>query len=189
MRQIGNRLCPEPWVGASAAAAPQGFRFPVWEFNWPGAYRLEDGRPAALVRREPPVVAAIEPLSADLSPRLPGDGRNAGAVCRARGVHPDVAGRSAGRRARHDVVADRQTAAVADRDDRVHPVDRHRHELLGDDVVDGARARADGRPLSVLRGLAGDDRRVPDRQRHVVEHAVRPAAGDDGANLRVWIRC
>ena len=59
--QIGNRLCPDPWVGPSAAVAPQGLRFPVWEFNWPGAYRLEDNRPAALVRRAPPVVAAVSP--------------------------------------------------------------------------------------------------------------------------------
>jgi glycolate permease/lactate permease len=56
--QVAYRLCPDPWIGESAASAPQAFRFPVWEFNWPGAYRLEDGRPAALVRREPPVVAA-----------------------------------------------------------------------------------------------------------------------------------
>ncbi len=59
--QIGNRLCPEPWVGDTAANDPQGFRFPVWEFNWPGAYRLEDGRPAPLVRRNPPVVASSSP--------------------------------------------------------------------------------------------------------------------------------
>jgi len=59
--QIGNRLCPEPWVGESAAVDPQRFRFPVWEFNWPGAYRLQDGKPAALVQREPPVVAASSP--------------------------------------------------------------------------------------------------------------------------------
>ena len=59
--QIGNRLCPEPWIGDSAASDPQGFRFPVWEFNWPGAYRLEDGRPAALVQRQPPVVASTGP--------------------------------------------------------------------------------------------------------------------------------
>ena len=45
--QIGNRLCPDPWVGEPAATDPQGFRFPVWEFNWPGAYRLDDGRPVA----------------------------------------------------------------------------------------------------------------------------------------------
>jgi L-lactate permease len=59
--QAGNRLCPDPWIGSSIAADPQGFRFPVWEFNWPGAYRMQDGRPAALVQREPPVVAASSP--------------------------------------------------------------------------------------------------------------------------------
>jgi glycolate permease/lactate permease len=59
--QGGNKLCPDPWLGASAAADPQGFRFPVWEFNWPGAYRMQDGKPAALVQREVPVVAASSP--------------------------------------------------------------------------------------------------------------------------------
>src|SRR5450759_3155548 len=29
--QGGNRLCPDPWIGPSAAVDPQGFRFPVWE--------------------------------------------------------------------------------------------------------------------------------------------------------------
>ena len=59
--QIGNRLCPEPWVGDSATVDPQGFRFPVWEFSWPGAYRMQDGKPVALVQREAPVVAATTP--------------------------------------------------------------------------------------------------------------------------------
>jgi L-lactate permease len=59
--QAGNRLCPDPWVGENASVDPQGFRFPVWEFNWPGAYRMQDGRPAALVQREAPVVAASSP--------------------------------------------------------------------------------------------------------------------------------
>jgi lactate permease len=60
--QIGNRLCPEPWIGEPASVDAQGFRFPVWEFNWPGAYRLDDGgRPAALVQRQPPVVASTSP--------------------------------------------------------------------------------------------------------------------------------
>jgi lactate permease len=59
--QGGNRLCPDPWVGTSAAVHPQAFRFPVWEFNWPGAYRMQDGKPLALVQREPPVVAASSP--------------------------------------------------------------------------------------------------------------------------------
>jgi len=61
--QVGYRLCPDPWVGPSAAQDPQGFRFPVWEFNWPGAYRLENGRPSALVRREPPVVEKSSPYA------------------------------------------------------------------------------------------------------------------------------
>jgi lactate permease len=56
--QGGNRLCPEPWLGPNASVSPQGFRFPVWEFHWPGAYRLQDGKPAAVVQREAPIVAA-----------------------------------------------------------------------------------------------------------------------------------
>jgi lactate permease len=59
--QGGNRLCPDPWVGPSAAVDPQGFRFPVWEFSWPGAYQMVDGKPAGLVQREAPVVAASSP--------------------------------------------------------------------------------------------------------------------------------
>ena len=55
--QGGNKLCPDAWVGTSAAIDPQAFRFPVWEFNWPGAYRLQDGKPTPLVQREAPVVA------------------------------------------------------------------------------------------------------------------------------------
>ncbi len=59
--QIGNRLCPEPWVGTTAAVDPQGFRFPVWEFNWPGAFNLVDGKPVGLVQRTAPVVATASP--------------------------------------------------------------------------------------------------------------------------------
>jgi lactate permease len=59
--QGGNRLCPDPWVGPSASVSPQGFRFPVWEFSWPGAYGMQDAKPVALVQREPPVVAASTP--------------------------------------------------------------------------------------------------------------------------------
>ena len=59
--QAGNKLCPDPWIGPSAAADPQGFRFPVWEFNWPGAYAMQNGKAAALVQRESPVVPASTP--------------------------------------------------------------------------------------------------------------------------------
>jgi len=61
--QGGNRLCPDPWLGQPASAAPQAFRFPVWEFSWPGAYDLVDGRPAPIVQREAPVVAATTPYA------------------------------------------------------------------------------------------------------------------------------
>lgn len=59
--QGGNRLCADPWVGQSASVNPQAFRFPVWEFNWPGAYALQDSRVVALVQRESPVVAQSTP--------------------------------------------------------------------------------------------------------------------------------
>lgn len=59
--QIGNRLCPDPWIGDPASVAPQGFRFPVWEFSWPGAYNMVDGKPAPLVVREAPVVESSAP--------------------------------------------------------------------------------------------------------------------------------
>ena len=61
--QGGNRLCPDPWIGPSATVAPQGFRFPVWEFHWPGAYRLVEGKPSPVVQREAPVVAASSPYA------------------------------------------------------------------------------------------------------------------------------
>jgi glycolate permease/lactate permease len=59
--QAGNRLCPEPWLGVNAAVSPQSFRFPVWEFHWPGAHRIQDGKATALVQREAPVVAVSTP--------------------------------------------------------------------------------------------------------------------------------
>lgn len=59
--QPGNAQCPDPWVGRPAAADPQGFRFPVWEFQWPGSYRSIEGRPSAVIRRVPPVAAAPAP--------------------------------------------------------------------------------------------------------------------------------
>ena len=59
--QIGNRLCPEPWIGEPASVDPQAFRFPVWEFNWPGAYDMIDGKPVSRVQRTTPVVATTSP--------------------------------------------------------------------------------------------------------------------------------
>lgn len=59
--QRGNRLCPEPWVGPGVESDPQAFRFPVWEFQWPGSYAREEGRPAPLVRRRPPIAPEGSP--------------------------------------------------------------------------------------------------------------------------------
>lgn len=59
--QIGNRMCPDPWLGKPALVDPQGLRFPVWEFSWPGAYRMEGGRPSAVVQREVPVAPKSSP--------------------------------------------------------------------------------------------------------------------------------
>src|SRR5262249_33458173 len=61
--QIGNRLCPDPWIGQNASVDPQGFRFPVWEFNWPGSYGIQDGKPAPLIRRESPIVGQSTPYA------------------------------------------------------------------------------------------------------------------------------
>jgi L-lactate permease len=61
--QAGFRLCPDPWVGPPAASAPQAFRFPVWDFNWPGAYQMADGKVMPLVQREAPVVAQTTPYA------------------------------------------------------------------------------------------------------------------------------
>ena len=61
--QGGNKLCPDPWIGSPAANSPQGFRFPVWEFNWPGGYVLTAGKPAPVVQREPPIVSKSTPYA------------------------------------------------------------------------------------------------------------------------------
>jgi glycolate permease/lactate permease len=59
--QSGNTQCPDPWVGESVTAAPQGFRFPVWDFQWPGSYAWSEGKPVPLIRRAPPVAADVTP--------------------------------------------------------------------------------------------------------------------------------
>jgi len=61
--QPGNDLCPEPWIGPGPEAGPQAFRFPVWGFHWPGSYATQDGRPAPLVHREPPIVTQTSPYA------------------------------------------------------------------------------------------------------------------------------
>ena len=85
----------------------------------------------------------FEPVSVDLSSRFPCHGRDAGAACRARGLHPDVDGGSANRRSArrlrrpsHSLAAIGTIAFIL--------FDLHRDELLRDDVV---RSRSqNGRP-------------------------------------------
>jgi L-lactate permease len=59
--QAGNALCPDPWVGAAAATDPQAFRFPVWDFPWPGSFEVRDTKPVPRVHREAPIVASSSP--------------------------------------------------------------------------------------------------------------------------------
>ena len=54
-------LCPTPWIGPSPTKDRQAFKFPVWDFYWPGSYELAGGKPRSLIFREPPVVAKASP--------------------------------------------------------------------------------------------------------------------------------
>lgn len=54
--QPGNLQCPDPWFEVTTMGR-QTFRFPVWDFHWPGAYSLDNGRAVAAIWRQPPVVA------------------------------------------------------------------------------------------------------------------------------------
>jgi L-lactate permease len=54
-------LCPTPWIGPSAAKDRQAFKFPVWDFYWPGSYEVVAGKPRSLIFREPPLVAKASP--------------------------------------------------------------------------------------------------------------------------------
>jgi lactate permease len=50
-------LCKLPWVGPDPAKDRQAFKFPVWNFFWPGTYEIKKGAPASLVFQESPIVA------------------------------------------------------------------------------------------------------------------------------------
>src|SRR3989454_296661 len=53
----GFKLCPQPWIGPDPAKDRQAFKFPDWNFYWPGAYDITGGKPVSLISREPPIVA------------------------------------------------------------------------------------------------------------------------------------
>jgi lactate permease len=63
----GFKLCPQPWFGPDPAKDRQAFKFPDWNFYWPGTYEMKGGKPASLIFREPPIATppAEYPLTFD----------------------------------------------------------------------------------------------------------------------------
>jgi lactate permease len=61
--QPGFAGCPKPWLGPDPALDPQAFKFPVWEFHWPGTHVVRDGRPVPRIRRVPPIVPSPAPYA------------------------------------------------------------------------------------------------------------------------------
>src|SRR6266540_253838 len=51
------KLCPQPWIGPDPAKDRQAFKFPVWNFLWPGTYEIKNGQPVSLIFREKPIVS------------------------------------------------------------------------------------------------------------------------------------
>ncbi|MEA2656737.1 MAG: lactate permease [Chloroflexota bacterium] len=54
----GFKLCPLPWAGPDPAKDRQAFKFPDWNFYWPGTYETKGGKPVSLIFREPPIASA-----------------------------------------------------------------------------------------------------------------------------------
>jgi glycolate permease/lactate permease len=54
--QPAYKLCPLPWVGPDPAKDREAFKFPVWDFYWPGSYDIVSGKPVSQITREKPVV-------------------------------------------------------------------------------------------------------------------------------------
>lgn len=50
-------LCPQPWIGPDPAKDRQAFKFPDWNFLWPGTYQIVKGKPVSLINREKPIVS------------------------------------------------------------------------------------------------------------------------------------
>src|ERR1700730_8539665 len=51
------KLCQQPWIGPDPAKDRQGFKFPDWNFLWPGTYEIVKGQPVSLIYREKPIGA------------------------------------------------------------------------------------------------------------------------------------
>ncbi len=51
-------LCPDPWIGPKPTVDRQAFKFPDWNFYWPGTYENNaKGQPVSLIFREKPIVS------------------------------------------------------------------------------------------------------------------------------------
>jgi L-lactate permease len=61
------KLCPLPWIGPDPAKDRQAFKFPDWNFLWPGSYQITKGQPVSLIYREKPIASKSEayPLAFD----------------------------------------------------------------------------------------------------------------------------
>src|SRR5881398_1539053 len=51
------KLCPLPWIGPDPAKDRQAFKFPDWNFYWPGTYEISKGKPVSIIFREKPIVS------------------------------------------------------------------------------------------------------------------------------------
>jgi lactate permease len=63
----GYKLCPLPWIGPDPAKDRQAFKFPDWNFVWPGTYEVKKNQPVSLIFREKPIASKSEayPLAFD----------------------------------------------------------------------------------------------------------------------------
>ena len=52
----GFALCKLPWIGPDPAKNRQAFKFPDWNFFWPGTYDIVKGQPVSVIDREKPIV-------------------------------------------------------------------------------------------------------------------------------------
>jgi lactate permease len=57
----GFALCKQPWIGPDPAKDRQAFKFPDWNFFWPGTYDVVKGQPVSVIDREKPIVGKSTP--------------------------------------------------------------------------------------------------------------------------------
>jgi len=53
---VAFKLCAKPWFGPTPVKDRQAFKFPVWNFFWPGSYEVVKNVPKSQILREPPIV-------------------------------------------------------------------------------------------------------------------------------------